>query len=102
MSHRPATPRAMEFPADVEMEMDDSHLPKSSSSAMPDLQAATVPRLKAKVHRLTPDRLKQISLSDWIREASEKLFRGVVVSLFGCCCFCFRLFSRRFFQFGYF
>lgn len=65
MSHRPATPRGpMEFPADVEMEMDDSHLPKSSSSAMPDLQAATVPRLKAKVHRLTPERLKQISLSD--------------------------------------
>eukprot|EP00933_Yihiella_yeosuensis_P034481 TRINITY_DN27971_c0_g1_i1.p1 TRINITY_DN27971_c0_g1~~TRINITY_DN27971_c0_g1_i1.p1 ORF type:complete len:370 (+),score=65.19 TRINITY_DN27971_c0_g1_i1:77-1186(+) len=31
-------------------EEDDSHLPLSSSSAMPDLNAATVPRLKARVH----------------------------------------------------
>ena len=69
----------MELSADVEM--DDSHLPKSSSSAMPDLQAATVPRLKAKVHRLTPDRLKQISLSDLSR---IQKFCGVVVSLLGC------------------
>lgn len=45
---------------DVEDEM-----PRSSSSAMPDPTAETVPRLRAKVHRrLSPEQLQRLSVSD--------------------------------------
>lgn len=43
----------------------DAHLPKSSSSAMPDLSSSNVPRLKARVHqRLSAERCARLRLSD--------------------------------------
>lgn len=49
-------PPALEAP-------DDSHLPRSASSAMPDLTSESVPRLKAKVHQqLSADDLLHLSL----------------------------------------
>ena len=42
--------------AAMETEPDESDLPLSSSSAMPDLTGSAVPRLRAKVHRQWPSR----------------------------------------------
>jgi len=42
---------------------EDSHLPRSTSSAMPDLSSSSVPHLKARVHqRLSPDACASLQL----------------------------------------